>query len=89
MEKEEKKAMQIYILPILRSYIHFVPAHLLFYFPAREANATRICLSRVATFHECITRVARDIWKFCPKTGNVSLSEDASLPLPFAEMANI
>lgn len=45
--------------------------------------------TRVATFHECITRVARNVWKFCLKTGNVSLSEDASLLLPFAEMTNI
>lgn len=44
--------------------------------------------SRVATFYECITRVARNIWKFCLKTGDVSLSEDASLLLLFAEMTN-
>ena len=45
--------------------------------------------SRVATFHECITRVARNIRKFCVKIGNVSLSEDANLLLPLAKMTNI
>ena len=45
--------------------------------------------SRVATFHECNTRVARNIRKFCVKIGNVSLSEDANLLLPLAKMTNI